>query len=123
MGTIEGVKIHYTDDAMTNHPVMVDWMKESFTEIERLLPSKAWDVMKTTEIFVNDKYFMDGKEKSGGCIHWSAGWLTSNGDMAEKESHMEIYNIADTLSHSNLMPYVTSRDGSCIPLEARTFRL
>jgi len=40
---------------------------------------------------------MDGKPKSGGCIHWSAGWLTSNGDMAEKESHMEIYNIGDTI--------------------------
>jgi len=44
--TIQGVKIHYTDDVMANHPEMVDWMTDSLTEIERLVPSKAWGEIK-----------------------------------------------------------------------------
>jgi len=104
--TIEGVKIHYTEDALANNAEMVDWMTESLTEIERLVPSEAWNVMKTTEVYVNDKYFLDGKPKTGACNHWSEGWLTANGDMAEKESHIEIYNIGDILNWSKDMPSV-----------------
>jgi len=96
--TIEGVKIHYTDEVWANDGErMVDWMTESLTEIERLVPSKAWDVMKTTEIYVNDHYFLDGKPKTGACNHWSAGWLEWKGDMTEKESHIEIYNLGDVM--------------------------
>jgi hypothetical protein len=43
---IEGVKIHYTDDVIKDHgDKMFNWMTESLTEIEKLVPSDAWNVM------------------------------------------------------------------------------
>jgi len=92
---------------MDNHgEEMTNFLTESLTEIERLVPSDAWNVMKTTDIYVNDKYVMDGKRKTGACLHWSAGWLTGNGDLAEKEGHMEIYNIGDLINWTDQQPAV-----------------
>lgn len=98
---MNGVKIHYTQDAFDNHgKEMRNFLTDSLTEIERLVPSDAWNVMKTTEIYVNDKYFYDGKPKTGACVHWSCGWLKANGNLCEKEGHIEIYNIGDILNWS-----------------------
>jgi len=55
--SIEGVKVHYTQEAMDQHgPRMTKFLKDSLTEIERLVPSDAWNVMKTVEIYVNNEY-------------------------------------------------------------------
>lgn len=53
---INGVTIHYTKEVEDKHgQEMRDMFEESFSEIERLVPSDAWNIMKTTDIYVNDK--------------------------------------------------------------------
>lgn len=76
---------------------MINHIKDSLTEIEKLIPSKAWKTMQTVEIYVNKDYRRNGKLLSGACNHWSAGWLEANGDLIEKEGHVEIFNIGDLL--------------------------
>ena len=76
---------------------MKDFFTDSLTEIERLVPSKAWNVMKTVEIYVNNEYSYDGKPIFGAVTHWSKGCLQSNGNLAEKEGQIEFYNIGNEL--------------------------
>jgi len=61
---------------------MKKFLTESLTEIEKLVPSEVWNVMKTTEIYVNDTYYYDCKETTGACVHWAKGWLTANENIA-----------------------------------------
>lgn len=75
----------------------IKYLDEKLGEVKRLVPSKAWNVMKTTEIFVNDEYFYDGKEASNAVAHWHTGWLEANGNMGIKEGHMEIYNMKNIM--------------------------
>jgi len=96
---LNGVKIHYTSAAMRKHgEKMKEYLSNSLTEIERLVPSDAWNIMKTTEIYVNDEYFYDGVKDRGAGVHWSSGWLEANGNIAEKEGHIEINDIGDLLT-------------------------
>lgn len=53
--------------------------------------------MKTTEIYVNDEYFYNGKEENNAVAHWHKGWLEPNGNMGIKEGHMEIYNMKNIM--------------------------
>lgn len=100
---INGVKIHYTQEALNNHGnEMKNFLSESLTEIERLVPSDAWNVMKTAEIYVNDQYFYDGKPASGACVHWAEGWLKANNNLVEKEGHIEIYNIGNLMKWADV---------------------
>lgn len=85
---------------------MREWIEDSLLEIERLVPSDAWNVMKTTDIYVNDKYYVNGELKGGAWMHWSEGWLEANGLMVEKEGHVEINSIGDILAWRDQQPSV-----------------
>lgn len=104
--SIKGVKIHYTDDVMDHlGDKMINYLTDNLTEIERLVPSKAWNTMKTIEIYVNDKYSYKGKPAPVPAVsHWSAGWLKANDNIAEKEGSVEIYNMEQLISWSGQQP-------------------
>jgi len=92
------LKIHYTCDVVENlGDRWIKYLDEKLSEIKRLVPSKAWNIMKTTEIYVNDEYFYNGKEENNAVAHWHKGWLEPNGNMGIKEGHMEIYNMKNIM--------------------------
>lgn len=92
--------IHYTDEAMDKHGKrMLKWMNDGLNEIERLVPSDAWNVLKTTDIWINDRYTIDGQEKGGACVHWGEGWLRWKNDLPEKADDVEFYNIGNALNY------------------------
>ena len=70
------------------------------------MPADKWNTMKTADIYVNSeyKYASDSEKKRGMAVHWSKDWLTSNGNLAEKESHIEIYSVDDYISWRNSQP-------------------
>jgi len=77
-------------------------MRESLIEIERLVPSKAWDILKTIEIYVNDTYIIRGKDKRAAVSNWG---VPAN-DLPEKEGHVEIYNFDDVRNWKSWQPAI-----------------
>ncbi len=64
-------------------------------EIARVLPEHAVALLRKKAFVWFNLSNVDGKGKPihGACCHWSAGWLRNNGQMPEKEGHVEIHNI------------------------------
>jgi len=57
--------------------------------------------MGTTEVYVNNQFYVDGKLKSGAVANWSKGWLEAKGNLPEKAGHVEIYNMGDVMDWSS----------------------
>ena len=73
-------------------------MKNSIDFIHGVVPEHVWDEMKTIDVYVNNEFYWNGEEKGGAVVHWSAGWLENNGNLVEKEGHVEIHNIGSAMT-------------------------
>lgn len=62
--------------------------------------------MKTVEIYVNNRYFYKTGEEFTAVAHWDRGWLNQNGNLLEKEGHIEIYNIGKIMEWSKASPSI-----------------
>jgi hypothetical protein len=67
-------------------------IKGDIDEINKLMPQNVLYVLHTVKIYVNHLYYYDGIQKYGCHAHFSAFWLTQNGNIAEKAGHIEIYS-------------------------------
>jgi hypothetical protein len=59
------------------------------------MPEEVVKIFKNVRIYANKTYSYEGKQAHGACCHWSKDWLESNGNLPEKESHIEVYNVED----------------------------
>ena len=48
--------------------------------------------MKTVKIYVDHTFYYNGVQAHGVVSHFSADWLTQNGNIAEKAGNIEIYS-------------------------------
>lgn len=104
---IAGVKIHYTSDVMDSHgEKWINWMRESLEYIENTVPSDAWDVMKTIEVYVNNQFYIHGENKAGAVANWSEEWNLSIGNLPEKAGHVEIFNMGDVMDWASWQPSI-----------------
>lgn len=66
-------------------------LSQDLGEVRRLLPPQALSVISDARLYFNGKYHYGLERKRGMCVHWSADWLRSIGDLPEKAGHIECY--------------------------------
>ena len=110
---------------------VIDALKADCETIAHVVPPRALDVLRRAHVYVNHRTFYgdaarqerfraacrcaDGAvttaaaethlvDGAGGCLHWSAGWLIANGNVAFKEGHIEFYSAEQFLSSRSQQP-------------------
>ena len=89
-----GFTIKYTNAVKDNLKFWTQ-IKGDIDEMNRILPKAVLDVLKLSKIYVNHVYYYGGVQKHGCHAHYSADWLTQNGNIAEKAGHVEVYSDDD----------------------------
>ena len=75
-------------------PALLELLTDDLQEVTSLVPSDILSCMQTTTIYINKTFRYHDHDKNilGACCHNSAEWLEENGNLTEKESHVEIYD-------------------------------
>jgi hypothetical protein len=69
-----------------------DYLNAALLHISSILPDHVLKVLHTVKIYINKEYYYNNEKANGCCVHRSSGWLIQNGNLAEKEGHVEIYD-------------------------------
>jgi hypothetical protein len=91
---MHGFFVYFTA-SIADDQAFFDILELDLLEIIKIIPSHVVEILKTVRIYTNKTYFYNGKPVHGACCHWSKEWLRQNGNLPEKESHVEVYNIED----------------------------
>ena len=60
--------------------------------------------MKTVKIYVEHTFYYNGVQAHGAVSHFSAEWLTQNGNIAEKAGNIELYSDDEYVSWEVYQP-------------------
>ena len=89
-----GWDIRYQPGIWEFCPPLREHLTQDLKEISSLLPADILSCIRTTRIYINKTFrYPDQSENIlGACLHQSAEWLKENGNLVEKEGHVEIYD-------------------------------
>jgi len=92
--TVCGWMVKYQPGVWQFCPPLMELLRGDLQEVATLVPPDILSCMKTTSIYINKTFRYPDHEQNilGACVHQSAGWLEENGNLTEKESHVEIYD-------------------------------
>jgi hypothetical protein len=69
-----------------------NYLNAALQHINTILPEHVLKVLHTVKIYINKEYYYNKEKANGCCVHRSSIWLTQNGNIGEKEGHVEIYD-------------------------------
>jgi len=91
---MHGFSVYFTS-SIADDKAFFDVLELDLLEIIKIIPPHVVEILKTVRIYTNKTYSYDGKPAHGACFHPSKEWLRQNGNLPEKESHIEVNNTED----------------------------
>jgi len=113
--TIAGWKIRYEPGVFEYEPTLRDILTQDLNWMRDTLPASALHTLRDLRFYVNKDYQYPNPSDSGGSAvvcHWSPIWLSTHGNAAEKQSHVEFYDVKKYVSWRGGQPSIVLHESA-----------
>ena len=106
---IAGWEVRYESGVFEYEPLLLQTLTFDLEWMRDILPESSCQTLSDLRFYVNKDFQYPNTADSGGSAvvnHWSPIWLYTHGNAAEKQSHVEFYDVKKYVSWRTAQPSI-----------------